>query len=399
MGFLSNKSVNYLNLHNGCIELMTQVVFLFGSLFLYQHGFTISQVLFTLGGMSLGRIITRFLALPLIKHLGLRKTIAIGIIGYGIAILMLSQVQGIDGWFIAYLGFYIFFNPIYWVCFHIYYTLVSEERHRGKQYAVRSAIILSGQALFPLIGAAIIKWLGYSWYFAIAIPITFAALFFLLLCPHAEVPRKSWTWTHRQLLSVGSRTSIFRSFYDLSCNTLWMFAMFQFFGGKMMEFGSVVTFGILIQILWQLAIGHRLDKGHADRIANIGGTLMLGTILSRVFMPLSLPVILAMEIINAIARLHISSVIDIATYNDSHRAEHIVWYWVFTEMTRDIGSLTGTWTAALLLSIGFDPREAILMALPALLMLWGILIHLASGRLPDIIHKLMPHVDLLPEQN
>jgi hypothetical protein len=349
--------------------------------------------------MSLGRIAVRFLAIPLIRSLGLRKTIAAGITGYGTAILLLSQARGMDGWFVAYLTFYIFFNPVYWVCFHIYYTLLSEERHRGKQYAVRCAIILSGQALFPLIGAAVIKWLGYSWYFALAVPITFAALFFLALCPQAAVPGKSWIWTHRQLFSIGNRTSIFRSFYDLSCNTLWVFAMFQFFDGKLMEFGGVVTFGILIQILWQLAIGHRLDKGHADRIVHIGGVLTLGTILSRVFMPLSLPVILGMEMVNAVARLHIGSVTDIATYNDSHRADHIVWYWVFTEMTRDVGSLSGTWTAAFLVSSGFAPREAILMALPALLMLWGVLAHLASGRTSNIPGDILPHIDLLPEQN
>lgn len=374
MGFLTNKAVNYLNLHNGTVELMTQVVFIFGSIFLYQHGFSIAQIFFVLGFVALGRIVTRFLAMPLIKWFGLKKTIMIGLSGYGLAVSMLSQVQGIDGWFAAYLILYILFNPTYWVCFHIYYTLMSEERHRGKQYAVRSAIILSGQALFPIAGAMIIKWFGYPSYFALAIPITLTALCFLSFCPDTKLPQHSWDMERGRLASVGTVTSIFRSFYELAYNTLWVFVVFFFLGNQLLPLSGIITFGIFVQIFWQLFIGHHFDKGMVHRIANIGGSLTIVNILGRVFATLCLPVILGLEIINSVARLHINSAIDIATYNDSHPASHVGWYWVYTEITRDLGTLLGTWTVAALLHYGIGMRETMLIALPALLALWGVFI-------------------------
>ncbi len=372
MGFLSNKSVNYLNLHNGFVELLNQIVLVFGAIFLYQHGFSIAGVFLTMSVMAGGRIFSRFLAFPAIRFLGLRKAVALGLTGFGTAILMLSQAHGLDGWFVAYITLFILLNPVYWVCFHIYYTLMGDAEHRGKQYAVRSAIILSGQALFPILSAAIIKLAGYNWYFTISIPITLAALMLLLRCPDASIPKSSWAWSREQLFSVGVRTSIFQSFYESISNNAWIFVVFLFTGSKLVSLSGIVAFGIAAQIILQLLIGKHFDSGKAGRIANTGGLAMTATILGRVFAPLSLPIVLGLELFNSVARLHIRSVSDVATYNDSHRAEHIVWYWVFTETTRDVGNILGTLSVALLLMGGMDLRMAILISLAGLLMLWQV---------------------------
>src|ERR1044072_3406442 len=100
MGFFSNKYVTYLNLSNGFAEMLTQIVQVFGILFLYQHGFTMAGVFFTLGTLNFGRILMRLISIPLIKTIGLRKTVALGLTGWGVAVLLLSHVQGVDSWFV-----------------------------------------------------------------------------------------------------------------------------------------------------------------------------------------------------------------------------------------------------------------------------------------------------------
>lgn len=387
--FFSNRSVTYLNIHNGFVELLNQTAIMFGLIFLYQQGFSVAQVFLTFGIMMVGRILGRFCSLPLMKAIGLRKTVATGLMGYGAAIITLSQVHGLDGWLLLYMLLYMLFNPMYWFAFHIYYTLTSEERHRGKQYAVRSTIVLSGQALFPLISAACIKFIGYHSYFFIAIPITCAALAFLLLCDDIPIPAKSWGRSRGQFFCFGVRTSFFNSFYDFSVNTLWLFAVYFFLDGKMLQFGSVMAFGIIVQILWQLLVGFKVDNGHARRVANIGGVTMIVAIFGRIFMPLSIPIILALEMINSTARLHVRSVNDISTYNDSHRTTHIIWYWVFTEITRDTGTILGSLSVALLLYSGFPVREAIFIGLPAFLMFWNVLVnHLPASRHAHRAHEM-----------
>lgn len=380
MGFLSNRSVTYLNLSNGFAEILTQIVMVFGSLFLYQHGFSMAGVFFTLGAISLGRVLTRLISFPLVQKIGLQKTVALGLIGWGVAILLLSRVQGLDGWFFAYVLVYIFFNPMYWVCFHMYYTLMGDAQHRGKQYAMRGVFILGGQAIFPLISAEVIRSFGYPWYFALAIPIVAVALTLLFMCPDKAVPKISWEWSPQQMRTTGMKTGLFQAFNDAITGNLWMFVLYLFFGGKLVSFGGILTFGVVMQIVFQLLIGHRFDKGHADRIASIGATGQILTAFGRVFMPLSVPVILCLELLAAAARLHVKSVVDIATYNDSHNAEHIVWYWVFTEMARDMGAVCGTWTAGLLLYSGTDPRTTILLAVPGIMLLWRVLVNVVTRK-------------------
>lgn len=382
MGFFSNKYITYLSLSNGFTEMLTQIVQVFGVLFLYQHGFTMAGVFFALGTISCGRILMRLLCFPLIKTIGLQKTVALGLIGWCVAILLLSQVQGVDNWFLAYLLVYITFHPMYWLCFHMYYTLLGDSQHRGKQYAMRGVFILGGAALFPIISAEMIRVFGYTWYFALAVPIVVIAVSLLFLCPDRKVPKLSWSWELQQMRTTGVKTGLFQSFNDAITGYVWMFVLYTFFGGKLVSFSGILTFGVVMQIVCQLLIGHRFDKGHADRIASIGGIGQILTTLGRAFAPLSVPVILCLEMLAAAARLHTRSVVEIATYNDGHNADHIVWYWVFTEMARDIGAVCGAWVVGLLLSGGANPRAAILIAIPGIMLLWRVLVNVVTGKKP-----------------
>ncbi len=156
--------------------------------------------------------------------------------------------------------------------------------------------------------------------------------------------------------------------------------LFLFFGHRLVPFGGMITFAVIVQSAWQLLIGHYFDKGRMKSIAAIGAGSMAIIILIRALVRLSMPVVLCIEILSAIARLHLRSVVEIATYNDSHRAEHVIWYWFFTELTRDVGTICGTWTVAWLLQRGTSPQFAILFALPGLLMLWRVLAGVANRR-------------------
>ena len=373
MGFFSNKSITHLNLSNSFFELMTQIANVFAGLFLYQHGFSLYEVFFTLGGIALGRICMRFLALPLIHSLGLRRTVMIGLLGNGTAILMLSQVQKADDiWFALYLVLYTAFNSMYWLAFHVYYTLQGSDAHRGKQYAVRNAFILSWQALFPILSAFVINNLGYHYYFMLAVPIAFLAFLPLLKCQDTITPVKI-VFSRNNLLSFGVRSSIFSAIYDSVSANCWVFMVYLYFNEKMLSFGSILTFGIVVQILWQIFIGRHVDKGKTLRISAIGGMVMSCNILGRSLLSLSLPVIMLLEFAYAIGKLHLNSVKDVVTYNESHATDTIISYWLFTEMTRDTGNIIGTLSVAFLLYKGFALHEAIAIALPAVLMLWYVL--------------------------
>ncbi|MEI7669909.1 MAG: MFS transporter [Pseudomonadota bacterium] len=369
MGFFSNKSINYLNISNSFFELMSQISNVFVAVFLYKQGFSITKIFIVLALIFGMRILMRFITLPILAKLGLRKTIMLGLVGNGISILNLSLVEGIDGWLVSYILMFALFNSMYWLCFHIFYTLSGEEKHRGKQYAMRSAFILSLQAIFPLISGFVIEHSGYGLYFALSIPITILGLIPLFKCPDIKNDSINFKLSKEIFSYYGVKTGILWSFYDAAVTNSWFLIILMFFAGKVTSFGGILSFGIIVQVLWQLLIGRHIDAGKKRIFAIKGGIIIVLVLFCRSFLELSLTIVIALELMFAIGKLNLLSVRDVEVYNNSHKSHNVMQYWIFTEIARDAGNVLGYFSVALLLQSGLQIREAMLVALPALITL------------------------------
>ena len=69
MGYLTNHSINYLNLHTALLRLLEQAFGIFVPIFLYSQGFSLPEVFGLLALFCVVRMPLRFLSFPLVRKM------------------------------------------------------------------------------------------------------------------------------------------------------------------------------------------------------------------------------------------------------------------------------------------------------------------------------------------
>ena len=372
MAFLSNKTVNRLNLHLALVTLLEQAFSVFGPIYLYNRGFSVAEILTGMALVIFLRMPMRLLSLPIISRFGLKTALMIGATGYALTFPVLSEVSGVDCWLLLYAILYSIFNAMHWWAFHTFYSLAGELEKRGRQVATGYALATGIAALAPVLCAVMIAHEGFRDYFILAFPLIAAMLANLAFAKNIPIAPVRWREGREAVGSLGAKIHLMDSSSSYPMGICWLFVVY-FYVGKMEPLGGIITFGIAVQAVYQLLLGTWMDKGRGTRITHAAGCLQSLTVLGRAFFPLSLAGILGLGALGAAGNVHYLASETTALYNDAKGSPHPLWYWLFTEMGWDVGSLFGAGGAALLLWLGVDLRHVILLALPSLLALWWLL--------------------------
>lgn len=372
MVFLSNRNINYLNFYLGLVNLLDQSYWIFIPIYLYKQGFAISSILLIYVVMNLTRIPLRFCCLPLMQNFGVKPVLMLGTIGYALSFLFLPMVKQFDFWLIAYIVFFAFFNGLHWFAFHTFYSLCGEAESRGRHVAVGQALTIGLAALAPLASAFVIDKYGFSSYFFL--PCLLAVLMLILLsrCQNIFVTVHPISIGKKLVFNLGARVFLLdaASFYPMFF--CWMFAMYIYVG-EINVLSGIISFGICMQILWQLILGALIDKGKGSIITNFAGLLRIFRTIGRAFLPLTMPTIIGLEALSGAADVHHNASQPTAIYNTGKKTDSPVWYWLFAEIGWDIGTLIGAGSVALLLIGGMNLRLAMLVALPPIVLIWWLL--------------------------
>jgi hypothetical protein len=372
MAFFSNKTINCLNLHNALTGLMEQAYIVFGPLCLYSHGFSVAQI-FAFVAVSIAlRTPMRFLSFPIIHRIGLKGATMLGAFGYAMTFPVLWHIQGFDRWMLLYMLLYTIFNAMHWFAYHTLYSLAGEHEKRGRQVAAGSALAAMIAALAPILSAVTIAHEGFRDYFLLSLPLAALMLLNLSRCGDIVIPRLRWEDGRRVLSSIGIRIHLLESSATYPSALGWLFTVY-FFVGSITPLGGFITFGIIMQIFYQLLVGAWVDRGRGITIVNVAGSLRMATVLGRAFLPLSTPAILGLQAFSAAGDVHHLATQPTANYNSAKQSPHPVWYWLFTEMAWDAGTFLSAGGAALLLWQGVELRHVICLALPSMALLWWLL--------------------------
>jgi MFS family permease len=372
MAFLSNRNINYLNIHLGLVNLLDQSYWIFIPIYLYKQGFAVSSILLIYVVMNLTRIPIRFCFLPLMQRFGIKPALMIGAIGYALSFLFLPMVKQFDYWLLAYIVFFACFNGLHWYAFHTFYSLSGESEARGRHVAVGQALTIGLSALAPLVSAFIIAKYGFASYFFLPSLLVLLMLFLLSKCQNVLVDVHPIDIGRKLAFNLGAKVFLLdaASFYPMYF--CWMFTMYLYVG-EIKTLSGIISFGILMQILWQLILGALIDRGKGTIITNFAGLLRIFRTLGRAFLPLSMPSIICLEALSGAADVHHNASQPIAIYNTGKKTDSSVWYWLFAETAWDIGTVIGAGSVALLLIYGINLRMAMLVALLPLVLLWWLL--------------------------
>jgi len=369
MGYLTNRTINYLNIHGAFLALLEYAFGLFGPIYFYTLGFPLPEVFGLLVGLNTARIPLRFLSFPMVRLVGLKGALMVGTAGWALSFPVLAMVKGYDGWLLLYIIMFGVFNAMYWHCFHTFYSLAGETEHRGKQISVANSLIKAFSALAPLLSAIFITNNSFKAYFFLSIPLVIVMLLILSRCEDIPVERIKWKEGKKLMFSLGAKIHLAEAASILPLNFGWLFVMY-FYVQKMVTFGGILTFGIVAQVIYQLWLGKVIDRGRGRLVTNAAGFLMIIETISKVFLPLSFLRILGLEALSGAANVHHSIAQPTVMYNTGKSSSDAFWYWLFAETAFDLGTILGLGSAAVCLYFGMPLRFTILLALPGICAVW-----------------------------
>ena len=131
MSYLTYWSINYLNIQGALFRILEQACDIFVPLFLFSRGFALPEVFGLLARMNAVRMPLRLLSFPLVRKVGLKAALMIGITGYCLTFPIIGMVETYDIWLFIFVVAFGVFNSIYWQCYHTFYSLAGEHGHRG----------------------------------------------------------------------------------------------------------------------------------------------------------------------------------------------------------------------------------------------------------------------------
>ena len=289
--------------------------------------------------------------------------------GYCVTYPLLGMVKTYDIWLLAYVILHGAFNATYWHCYHTFYSLAGEHEHRGKQLSVALGLSTAVSALSPLLSALFITQTSFQTFFFLPLPLLLVLLCALARSEELPVVLSPWSEGKKLIFNLGAKLHLADASAAYPLNIGWMFVVY-FFVGQMVTLGSILTFGILAQIVYELWLGRLVDGKLAHVVAHAGGMLRITQVILKAIVPLSFSRILCLETLKGGTSVHHELTYCAAKYNAAKHSGDPFWYWLFAETGFDLGAVVGAGGVALLLLCGVNLQTTILVALPGVVAIW-----------------------------
>ncbi len=352
MSFFTNRTFNLIYIHAALQAFAMHGGEAFAFIYLLKAGIPVPQVLACIGLMFASRIFLRQTVLPLVKRFGLRQTLTAAILLEAMAYPILSQVTEMGTYLVAYLALWAFSSSIYWTTYHAYVALLGDNEHRGAQVSIMEflgtfmgiiAPLCTGLLLTvttPLIAfglIAIVMCCG-------AIPIYLGPSF--TIADQAEVPATTKKLARLLLFSDGLRSGTF--------HFTWIVALFITLGSSYVAYGGAMAFAGLAGALAGLFIGKAVDVGQGLRAAKIGFSVLMIAALARIF---GYDIVWFAVLANAMAAIAwpiYNTGFMSRVYKLSKQSPCPLRFTVISEGGWDMGTATGSLSAALLTYLGFS---------------------------------------------
>jgi MFS transporter, DHA1 family, inner membrane transport protein len=278
MSYLSNATVNRLNLHTAMHAFAWNMSGGFFVVYLFSHGFPAEELFSWIAAMFALRFVIRPIVLILAPRVGVRRLIALGGVFFALDYLQLARVNSVDENFVIYCLFYALADAFYWTCYHAIFAFVAEDGHRGRQIGAREALTTVVCIGAPLAGGVAIDCFGASASFAFAAAIEICAIVPLLGVPDLPVeavrPRGAFSAVREAAFLFGADGWIAVGF-----TFMWSVVLFTSASSGFTTFGGLMTLGGLISAGGGLLVGKTIDRqSGAGAAALLNGGLLLTTI-------------------------------------------------------------------------------------------------------------------------
>ena len=351
MRFFANSTMNRLYVHAGLLTFAENAGGVFVFVYLLKAGLSAPLVLCSFAAILMSRIVLRQAVVPVVKRIGVRNGILVGI---GFEILSYAWVPFITGAGPVLLGYILISGlgtTFYWTCYHAFTAQLGDAEARGSQVGAREAInALTGIAA-PLVGSFLLVHSGANAAFFTAAAIEALSLLPLLGAPNLHILAAAEVSPRAK---NQARLIFFCDGFLAACNAFtWYIALFVTLGQNFGAFGGTLAFSACVGAGMTLISGRMIDKGHYRKSLNVAFSLVAMVILMKAFGFGTVWMAIAASALGAVAAPLYMAPLMSRIYNLSKASACPLRFHVAAEGGFDLGAGAGCLIAAALIHSGF----------------------------------------------
>lgn len=372
MSFFSNGAVNRVNLHYGIQALATGMGGIFLLVFLIRAGVPTPLVLALQGAFSAQRFILRPFVIPLVRRIGLRRTLIAGVLLEALPMLMAPLVHGPGP---ALLVLAIAAPPgsvLYWTCYHAYFAAIGDAEHRGGQIGLREALAALVGIAAPLLGALALATGGPWFAFVAAAGVQLLAALPLLGAP--DVPVATEAPGGFRAAGLGASLMLTDGWLSACYYYVWQVALFVALKQDFSAYGGAMALSALVGAVGGLLLGRRIDAGHGRLAMAAAYAIITAVVILRAASLGSPWLAVTANAFGALVAALQAPAMMTAVYNMAKASPCPLRFHIACEGGWDIGCAAGCFAAAAISAAGGSLSLSILLGLAgagaAGLLLW-----------------------------
>lgn len=378
--FFRNRNINLLNIHTGCIAFADSILNVFGVVYFLEKGFALTTVLLGWGCIHIFRLfLLRPFVLKIFRHIGVKKGVLIGTALFAGTFYVILEVTAVNWFFLFFFFYFALVDTFYWFSYHVYYAILGDAPHRGKEIAIRESLNTILTAIAPLVSGLLAARIGFWAVYTVGGAVALCA-FIPLFFSDGDRPQRVTTFFNAM------RTTSFRGFWLWLAwaflyyfhQFIWVIVLF-FTVRDYITFGGLVSLEIFLSVVIYLSIGRLVDEHKARSVMPMTFLLLSAVTIFRTFFAYTIPTIILSQLFMAIAMSFFRPPVLTVFYHEANRSDQRLWFQFFAEMGWDIGSMISLFVAALVVYWGFEIRSVMPLAIVG--------IGLATGLTQKYLHE------------
>jgi MFS family permease len=352
-----NREVKEIYWNTVFFNLAINLTFIFEPIFLYNLGYSISQILFF---FVLVYSAYALLVVPVTKitsHIGYKHAILISSIVYVVYWIVFFQI--------SHYSFLFFFAPIlfalqksfFWPSYNADAAINSQKEQRGREVGVLFSLMQLSTILGPILGGLLTYKFGFGVMFSVASFFILISVYPLFRSPEIYTKHR---FHFKNLLSIWRQYPVnFFAYWgyaeDLMVQSLWPVFMFLVIP-QLFSLGLITTVASLIAVMVMLYLGRLMDQQKKLELLAPASVFYGLTWLFR-FFATSLGWVIGFDVLTKLGKATSNLALYEKTFEISgtRGPDHAIAYMVFYEFSLSVGkvftALLGIWILSITGSI------------------------------------------------
>lgn len=242
----------------------------------YSQVFAMIFVLFYYFFTFLVKVLTQIISEDLSRRIGFKNTIRSSILPFLLFILFLTLASNQPALFLLAAFFLGIQAGLFWWGYHGYFIKKGEKEHFGQSVGRANLLETAASVLTPVLGAYLIKYLGFSSLFILSA--VFMLISLLLLGKGSKTRQIHDVKFINVINLIKNHKSVSLAYVSVGAEAIissvvWPIFLFLFFK-RVVSLGIIVSLSALTASIFAIAIGQWVDKQGERKIVGFGAPLL-----------------------------------------------------------------------------------------------------------------------------